>query len=146
MQDRRFYDEALRATTSAAIAYQGEGILPLVQTAFYDSTNNRFSGAIWRAFFDALQASNDPEEIRDLMMLTNNSLRGDPRLPAAYITILSRTDDEKVSETAIQGLVMARESGRTAVEAALESAPANNRLRGRLTTAASLFRSNKAAN
>lgn len=252
----RAEDEALRATTSAAIAYQGKEVLPLVQNAFYGNANDRFSGDLARilydtelneqsiaklqelvksddddarqsaartldragvksdalldaalkdlasartdvelslaasrvkkhtdgservaialagalerahrieergalvvallatgepgerAFFDALQASNDPEEIQDLMRLTNNSLAGDPRRPAAYIAILNRTDDEKVSEAAIHALVMTRESGRTAIKAALKKAPADSRLHSRLTTAASLFRSNKAA-
>lgn len=40
----RTENDALRATTSAAIIYQGEQVLPLVQDAFYDSTNDKYSG------------------------------------------------------------------------------------------------------
>ncbi|MGH6861302.1 MAG: hypothetical protein ACRECY_13675 [Phyllobacterium sp.] len=246
----RTEDEALRATTSAAIVYQGKEVLPLVQSAFHNSTNDRFSGDLARVLADTelsdqsiaklqdllksndaearqmaartldragikngglldsalkdlasarteielsfaagkvkkqtdgservaaalssafqrahrieervelvaallatgepgkkqlfavLQASNDPKEIGDLMMVVNNRLRDDPRLPAACLAILKRTDDEKVSEAAIQGLVMTRKTGREAVEAALEETSAEDRLNRRLTRAASFF-------
>ena len=252
----RTEDEALRATTSAAIIYQGEEVLPLVQEALYTSTSDRFSGdlahvladtelseqsiaklqdllksdnagarqsaartldragikseglleaalqdlatakkeidlsfaaskvgkhtdgservaaALASAFerahrieeraelasallatgepgkaqlFAVLQVSNDPEEIGDLMRVTNNRLQNDPRLPSAYIAILKRTDDEKVSEAAIQGLVMTRKPGQDAITAALDKASAGNRLHLRLTKAARLFPSGTAS-
>ncbi|MBV7483227.1 hypothetical protein [Bordetella sp. BOR01] len=246
----RTEDQALRATASAAIVYQGAEVLPLVQDAFYRSTNDRFTGDLARVLYDTelseqsiaklqdllksdnsearqlaartldkagikssdllesalkdlasartevelsfaaskvrkhtdlservaaalasaferahrieervelvsallatgepgktqlfavLQASNDPEEIGDLTRVTNTRLQDDPRLSAAYIAILKRTDDEKVSEAAIHGLVMARQPGREAIEAALKEQPADERLRRRLTKAASFF-------
>ncbi|MBC2885755.1 hypothetical protein H7Q97_10090 [Ochrobactrum sp. CM-21-5] len=246
----RTENEALRATTSAAIIYQGEKVLALVQNAFYASTNDRFSGdlahlladteltersiakmhdllksdnadarrsaartldragikngallesalkdlasartevelsfaagkvrkqtdgservaaALASAFerahrveerselvsallatgepgkkqlFAVLQASNDPDEISDLMRVTNNRFRNDPRLPSAYIAILKRTDDEKVSEAAIYGLVMTRKTGQEAIKAALDETSADERLHHRLTKAARSF-------
>ena len=250
-------NEALRATTSAAIVYQGEEVLPLVQNAFYRSTNDKFSGDLAHLLYDTdlsaqsiaklqamlksddagarqaaartldragiqsdgllesalkdlasahkeidlsfaagkvkkhtdgservaaalasaferahrieervelvsallatgkpgetqlfavLQASDDADEIQDLTMVTNNRFRDDPRLPAAYIAILKRTDDEKASEAAIQGLVRTREPGREAIEAALKETPPDDRLHRRLTTAASLFTPGRASN
>lgn len=252
----RTEDEALRATTSAAIIYQGEEALPLVQDAFHASTSERFSGdlahlladtelseesiaklqdllksdnagarqsaartldragvkspdllesalkdlatartevelslaagkvgkqtdgservaaALAGAFkrahrleervelvsalfatgepgktqlFAVLQASDDPEEIGDLMRVTNTRLQDDPRLSAAYIAILKRADDEKVSEAAIYGLVMARKSGQEAIEAALNETSADDRLHRRLTKAARSFPAGKAS-
>lgn len=72
-----------------------------------------------KQLFAVLQASNDPEEITDIMRLTNSSFHNDPRLSSAYIAILKRTDDEKVSEAAIFGLVMMRTTGQGAIKAAL---------------------------
>ena len=246
----RTENEALRATASAAIVYQGEEVLPLVHNAFYASTNDRFSGdlahlladtklsersiakmqdllksdnagarqsaartlgkagfkndallesalkdlasartevelslaagkvkkqtdgsdrvanALADAFkrshrieeraelvsallatgepgkkqlFAVLQASNDPEEIADIMRLTNSSFHNDPQLSSAYIAILKRTDDEKVSEAAIFGLVMMRKSGQEAIEAALKDTSVDDRLHRRLTKAARSF-------
>ncbi|WP_266035591.1 hypothetical protein [Brucella intermedia] len=250
----RTENEALRATTSAAIVYQGEEALPLVHNAFYASTNDRFSGdlahlladtdlsersiakmqdllksdnagarqsaprtlgkaglkndallesalkdlasartevelslaagkvrkqtdgsdrvasALADAFnrahrieeraelvsamratgepgekqlFAALQASNDPDEITDIMRLTNSSFHNDPRLSSAYVAILKRTDDEKVSEAAIFGLVMMRKSGQEAIDAALNETSDDDRLQRRLTKAARSFPANR---
>ena len=73
------------------------------------------------------------------MRVTNARLQDDPRLSAAYIAILKRTDDEKVSEPAIHGLVMAQKSGQDAVEAALKETFADDRFHLRLTKAARSF-------
>jgi hypothetical protein len=250
----RTENEAMRATTSAAIAYQGDEVLPLVETAFAASSNDRYSGDLARilygrslnaqstaklqkllksdnadarksaartlekagvksdglldaalkdlasatrdvdlssaagrvkkhtdgservaialagAFerarrieqrvelvaalratgepgteqlFAVLRASNDPQEIRDIMMVTTNSLQNDPRLPAAYIAILKRTDDEKVSEAAVNALLMMRKTGRDAVMAALNETASDDRLHRRLTEAAGSFPADK---
>ncbi len=252
----RTENEALRATTSAAIVYQGKEVLPLVLKAFYNSTNDRFSGdlahlladtelnertiaklqdllksdnvgtrqsaartleragikngdllesalkdlasartevelsfaagkvrkqtdgservaaALASAFerahrgeergelvsallatgepgekqlFAVLQASNDADEITDLMRRINNRFQNDPRLSSAYISILKRTDDEKVSEAAIFGLVMTRKSGQAAIKAALTDTSTDDRLNRRLTKAARSFPSGRTA-
>ncbi|MHC1551220.1 hypothetical protein [Phyllobacterium sp. K27] len=246
----RTENEALRATTSAAVVYQGKEALPLVLNAFYSSTNDRFSGdlahlladtelnersiaklqdllksdnegarqsaartldragiksddllesalkdlasartevelsfaagkvrkqtdgservaaALASAFerahrgeergelvsallatgepggkqlFAVLQASNDADEITDLMRRINNRFQNDPRLSSAYIAILKRTDDEKVSEAAIFGLVMMRKTGQKAIKAALNETSTDDRLHRRLTKAARSF-------
>jgi len=253
----RTENEALRATASAAIVYQGAAVLPLVQEAFYRSTNDRFSGDLARVLYDTelseqsiaklqsllksdnaqarqlaartldkagiessdllesalqdlasaktevelsfaaskvkkhtdhservavalagaferahrieervelvsallatgdhgkaqlfavLRASNDPEEINDLNRVTNSRLKDDPRLATAYIAILKRTDDEKVSEAATQGLVMTGKFGQQATEAALQEEPIDERSRSRLTKAAGFFTPNKTTN
>ncbi|MNE90281.1 hypothetical protein D3C80_1877810 [compost metagenome] len=73
------------------------------------------------------------------MRLTNSSFHNDPQLSSAYIAILKRTDDEKVNEAAIFGLVMMRKSGQEAIKAALNETSADDRLHRRLTTAARSF-------
>ncbi|MEP7453996.1 hypothetical protein [Phyllobacterium sp. SB3] len=250
----RTENKALRATTSAAIVYQGKEVLPLVLKAFYSSTNDRFSGdlahlladtelnersiaklqdllksdnagarqsaartldrvglksgdllesalkdlasartevelsfaaenvkkqtdgservaaALASAFerahrleeramlvsallatgelgkkqlFVVLQASNDAEEVGDLMRVMNSSLQDDPRLTSAYIAILKRTDDEKVSDAAILGLVMTRKTGQEAIKVVVNETSADDRLHRRLTKAARSFPSDK---
>lgn len=92
-----------------------------------------------KQLFAVLQASNDPEEITDIMRLTNSSFHNDPRLSSAYIAILKRTDDEKVSEAAIFGLVMMRTTGQGAIKAALDEKSVDDRLHRRLIKAARSF-------
>jgi len=79
------------------------------------------------------------------MRRINNRFQNDPRLSSAYISILKRTDDEKVSEAAIFGLVMTRKSGQEAIKAALTDTSTDDRLNRRLTKAARSFPSGRTA-
>jgi hypothetical protein len=58
--------------------------------------------------------------VRDLMMSTSSGLKDDVRLPQAYLAILKRSDNDSLSEAAIQALVMTGETGRAVVAAKMK--------------------------
>lgn len=60
------------------------------------------------------------EIVRGLMMSTSSGLTDDVRLPQAYLAVLNRSDNDNLSEAAIQALVMTGETGLALVAAKMK--------------------------
>jgi len=71
----RTEDEALRATTSAAISLQGKKVLPLVRFALHNSKSDRFSGDLAWLLYDTDLTRQSIASLRKLVKSDNEQAR-----------------------------------------------------------------------
>src|SRR5690606_20189320 len=100
----RTENEALRATTSAAIVYQGAEVLPLVQEAFHRSTDDRFSGDLARVLYDTELSEQSIAKLQSLLKSDN----AQARQLAARTLDKAGIESSDLLESALQDLASAK--------------------------------------